>query len=91
MFNEVEAAHRERLPRMKKSKTGVGSFYTHKMVLPGGIEGLGQPAYRVMRRQDEIIYPPEMMTRARLANSGREDRKRFLENTTKYYGKKVAV
>lgn len=39
-------------------KTGVGSFYTHKMVIPGGVAGLGLPAYRVPRRFNEDVPRP---------------------------------
>jgi hypothetical protein len=75
---------------MKKhgsGKTGRGSFYTHIMVRPGGIEGLGKADYRVERLANDQVMMPETMTH--YLNSPR--RKEFLINATKYYGKKVAA
>lgn len=89
-YDEVEAAHRERLPRMKRSKTGIGSFYTHKWVVPSEVATNVKAGYRVPRRQHEVIYPPEVISRALRSVKG-ADRKRILGNVTKYYGKKVAV
>jgi len=92
VIDEVEMNHRRNLPsRPNCRKTGIGNFYTRKIVrFPTTWEQLMDgkaPADQVWRRQPNEIIMPE---RYRQAMNTRTERKLALQST-KYYGKKVQV